>query len=54
MSAPLLRDGWEIAFHPQLFAAQYDELRAEVRASHESWIPYSNVATFQESYISKS
>lgn len=31
MSAPLVRHGWEIAFQPQLFAAQYDELKAEVR-----------------------
>jgi len=31
MSAQLGRHGWEIAFQPQLFAAQYDELRAEVR-----------------------
>ena len=31
MSAPLVRHGWEIAFQPQLFAAQYNELKAEVR-----------------------
>ena len=31
MIAPLGRHGWEIAFQPQLFASQYDELKAEVR-----------------------
>ena len=31
MGAPVGRHGWEIAFQPQLFAAQYDELKAEVR-----------------------
>jgi toxin YhaV len=31
MSAALVRQGWQIAFHPHLFARQYGELKAEVK-----------------------
>jgi toxin YhaV len=31
MSPPLVRHGWEIALQPQLFAQQYEELKAEVK-----------------------
>ncbi|MFM9088271.1 MAG: type II toxin-antitoxin system YhaV family toxin [Cyanobium sp.] len=31
MNLPLQRYGWEIAFQPQLFARQYEELKAEVK-----------------------
>ena len=29
MSSALVRYGWEIVFQPQLFARQYDQLKAE-------------------------
>jgi toxin YhaV len=31
MSPALVRHGWQIAFHPHLFARQYGELKAEVK-----------------------
>jgi hypothetical protein len=30
MSQALVRHGWEIVFQPQLFARQYEQLKAEV------------------------
>jgi hypothetical protein len=31
MSSALMRHGWEIVFQPQLFARQYEQLKAEVK-----------------------
>ena len=31
MSPALVRHGWEIVFQPQLFASQYEQLKAEVK-----------------------
>jgi len=31
MSSALVRHGWEIVFQPQLFARQYEQLKAEVK-----------------------
>ena len=31
MSSALVGHGWEIVFQPQLFARQYEQLKAEVK-----------------------
>jgi toxin YhaV len=41
MSPPLHRHGWEIAFQPQLFAMQYNELKAEVKRLKQELDPAS-------------
>lgn len=43
MSLPLLRHGWEIAFQPQLFALQYEELKAEVKRLKQELDPQAFV-----------
>jgi toxin YhaV len=39
MSPPLVRHGWEIAFHPQLFARQYEQLKTEVKRLRQQLDP---------------
>lgn len=41
MSPPLERYGWEIAFQPQLFAKQYNELKAEAKRLKQELDPTS-------------
>ena len=43
MTAPLVRHGWTIALHPQLFSRQYAELKAEVKRLKQELNPQSFV-----------